>query len=343
MMRLGGLLLIALLLAGGGVLAGGGDRAGAHALDPGYLNLQNLSGDSWRVFWRKPAVKGAPMAIDPILPANCLSRDGGTARFDGVAYVSQWVATCPGGLGGGRIVIDGLEATSTDVLVRVEGGEAVALTVRLTRGEPGFDIPEDLSSGQVFTSYMALGFEHILEGFDHLLFVFALLVLIQSPGRLVGAITAFTVAHSITLALATLGVLTVPTPPVEAVIALSIVLLAVEILRRKNTGDQLTERHPWIISFSFGLLHGLGFAGALSEIGLPTGDIPMALLAFNVGVEAGQLTFVAAVLLAFVVGRVAWPRLVEGLHRPGAPGVKVMGCAIGAVSVYWLAERVAGF
>lgn len=334
---LGSLLLLALLLVGGG-------RMGeAHALDPGYLNLQNLSGNAWRVFWRKPAVKGAPMKIDLILPDNCTPQDGGAARFDGMAFVSQWVATCPGGLGAGRIRIRGLEATRTEVLIRIEDGDHATLTVRLTPGEPWFDIPEDLSTGQVFVSYLALGYGHILAGYDHLLFVFALLVLIGNPWRLAGAITAFTVAHSITLALVMLGVLTVPSPPVEAAIALSIVLLAVEILRRRNTGDQLTEKYPWVIAFSFGLLHGLGFAGALSEIGLPPGDIPMALLAFNIGVEAGQLSFVGAVLVIFVATRTVWPRLVAGMHHPGAPGNTVMGYAIGAMSVYWLAERVAAF
>ncbi len=337
MIRLVAALLIALLLVPGG------RAAEAHALDPGYLNIQNLGGDSWRVFWRKPAVKGVPMQIDAILPANCQPGDGGQARFDGAAYVAQWVAQCPGGLAGAPITISGLEATQTEVLVRIEDADATTLTVRLTPGEVSFVVPEDLSTGQVFTTYLGLGFTHILEGIDHLLFVFALLVLIQSPGRLIGAITAFTVAHSITLALATLGVLRVPSPPVEAAIALSIVLLAVEILRRGKPGQQLTANYPWIISFSFGLLHGLGFAGALAQIGLPDGDIPMALLAFNLGVEAGQLSFVAAVLLIFGLARLVGPRLVEGLRAPGTPGSTVMGYAIGALSVYWLVERVAAF
>jgi len=337
MIRLGAILLFAFLVVTGH------RGAEAHALDPGYLNIQNLGGDSWRVFWRKPAVKGEPMQIDAILPANCQPGGGGQARFDGTAFVSQWVTQCPDGLAGAPITISGLEATRTEVLVRIEDADTSALTVRLTPGEVSFLVPEDLSSGQVFSTYLGLGFTHILEGIDHLLFVFALLVLIQSPGRLIGAITAFTVAHSITLALATLGVLQVPSPPVEAAIALSIVLLAVEILRRGGSGTQLTATYPWIISFSFGLLHGLGFAGALAEIGLPGGDIPMALLAFNLGVEAGQLSFVAGVLLIFGLGRFVWPRLVEGLRAPGTPASTVMGYAIGAVSTYWLVERVSGF
>ncbi|MFT7595813.1 MAG: hydrogenase/urease accessory protein HupE [Paracoccaceae bacterium] len=337
MMQVIGPVLMALFLLG---IPG---HAQAHALDPGYLNLQKLPGTGWRVFWRKPDVQGQPMAIDARLPDACNPAQAGDARFDGVAWVTQWVAICPEGLAGQRIVITGLEATRTDVLLRIEDGDAVSLTTRLTPDAPGFEVPQDLSTGQVFVSYLALGFDHILEGADHLLFVFALLVLIQSPGRLLGAITAFTVAHSITLALATLGVLRVPAPPVEAAIALSIVLVAVEILRRQSSGEQLAERYPWVISFAFGLLHGLGFAGALSQIGLPAGDIPMALLGFNLGVEAGQLVFVAAVLLLYAAARYGAPKLAAGFRAPGAPGTVVMGYGIGVVSVYWLAERVAGF
>ncbi|SPJ31128.1 hypothetical protein TRM7615_04668 [Falsiruegeria mediterranea M17] len=318
--------------------------AQAHALDPGYLQLQHLDDDAWQVFWRKPTVQGEPMAIDAVLPSNCApARAEGDPQFDGAAWVSQWVALCPGGLAGQLIVIDGLEATRTDVLVRLSGPEGQALSKRLTADQTGFTVPIDMTEWAVFSSYVALGFDHILEGFDHLLFVFALLVLIRHPWRLVGAITAFTVAHSITLALATLDLIRVPSPPVEAVIALSIVLLAVEILRRREGGDQLTERYPWLLSFGFGLLHGLGFAGALAEIGLPQGDIPLALLAFNVGVEAGQLAFVAVILVTFAVLRWVAPKVTAVLRDPTSAGTLVMGYAIGGVATYWLAERVVGF
>ncbi len=318
--------------------------AGAHALDPGYLQVQPLNGDTWRVFWRKPAVSGAPMEIDARLPDSCTpDRAEAEPTFDGQAFVTQWLATCPDGLAGGQITIAGLEATRTDALIRVTLADGTDLTARVTPDNPSFDIPAEMSGWAVFQSYVALGFEHILEGWDHLLFVFALLVLIRSPGRLAGAITAFTLAHSLTLALATMGVLVVPSPPVEAAIALSIVLLAVEILRGGTSGDQLTARFPWIVSFAFGLLHGLGFAGALTEIGLPQGDIPLALLAFNVGVEAGQLTFVFGVLALYGILRWIWPRMVDVLRGPGAPGTVMLGYGIGIVSTYWLAERVAGF
>lgn len=316
----------------------------AHALDPGYLQLRALGGDTWQVFWRKPTVQDKPMAIDAVLPQSCSpARLTDKPRFDGTAWVGQWIATCPGGIAGGDLVIEGLEDTRTDVLIRIADTDGQGQSVRLTPDETRHTVVIGMSGWQVFTGYLILGWEHILEGFDHLLFVFALMVLIRNPWRLAGAITAFTVAHSITLALATLDLIRVPPPPVEAVIALSIVLLAVEILRRRSGESQLTERYPWIISFSFGLLHGLGFAGALSEIGLPQGDIPLALLAFNLGVEAGQLTFVAVILAVFGVLRLILPRLAEVFRNPTAPGTVIMGYAIGGIATFWLAERVAGF
>lgn len=325
------------------ILLGLNGPAQAHALDPGYLSLQQLSGDTWRVFWRKPTVGSAPMAIDARLPDSCTPAVGEDTQFDGKAWVSQWMTTCTGGLAGGKIVIEGLDQTRTDVLVRIENSDASVVTARLTSDAPGYDVPQNLSSGQVFLSYLGLGFDHILDGWDHLLFVFALLVLIGSPRRLVAAITAFTVAHSITLAAASLGVISVPSPPVEAAIALSIVLLAVEILRRGIGRAHLMETYPWMVAFLFGLLHGLGFAGALSGIGLPQGDIPLALLGFNLGVEAGQLTFVVVVLTAYLVLRRLVPALAHSLRAPRAAGTLALGYAIGAVSTWWLAERVAGF
>ncbi|TKZ19364.1 HupE/UreJ family protein [Shimia litoralis] len=317
--------------------------AQAHALDPGYLQIENLSETTWRVFWRKPAVAGKPMAISAVLPANCQGPEQEAPRFDGIAWVAQWVVHCPKGLIGGIVEIRGLEATQTDVLLRIEDGDARIYTARLTPSATSFQVPEDASWGQVFASYLGLGFEHILGGTDHLLFVFALLLLVPTTTRLIGAITAFTVAHSITLALASLGYLSVPPPPVEAVIALSIVLLAVEILRHQEGKPTLTQLYPWIVSFVFGLLHGLGFAGALSEIGLPQGDIPLALLAFNLGVEAGQIAFVCGVVLIFWVIRRVAPKLADISKHPGSIGMNTAGYAIGAVSTYWLVERIAAF
>jgi hydrogenase/urease accessory protein HupE len=324
------------------LLCAGGVQA--HELDPGYLQIQPMGAETWRVFWRKPAVSGRPMPITARLPEGCApQRPEAEPRFDGRAFVTHWIATCPDGISGGEIVIEGLEQTRTDTLIRVTTQDGAASAARVDADDPVFVVPDDMTLSQVFFSYAQLGFDHILEGFDHLLFVFALLVLIRTPGRLIGAITAFTVAHSITLALATFDVITVPGPPVEAVIALSIILLAVEILRARVGQEQLTQRRPWIVSFSFGLLHGLGFAGALSEIGLPEGDVPMALLAFNLGVEAGQIAFVVAVLAFFAAARAAVPRLIALVRDPEAPGTVVMGYGIGILATFWLVERVMAF
>ncbi len=331
------------LVLGLALLLGSLGSASGHALEPGYLDLRQLTPESWQVFWRKPDVNGAPMAIDVELPEPCSPRSAPEPSFDGAAWITAWVATCPDGIAGGTISIPGLNAQRTDVLLRIHPLEQDPSTIRMTPAKPAHELVLDLSGGAVFASYLGLGFEHILEGWDHLLFVFALLVLIRDPWRLVGAITAFTIAHSITLALAALGHVSVPGPPVEACIALSIVFLAVEMLKHEDGKQRLSERFPWIVSFSFGLLHGLGFAGALTEIGLPQGDIPMALLAFNVGVELGQLAFVAGVLAVFLLLRAVMPALARQARHAGSPGTAVVGYAIGGVAMFWLVERVMAF
>ncbi len=317
--------------------------AHAHALEPGYLDVRQQTETTWRVFWRKPDVKGQPMAIDAQLPDICTPKNGPRPTSDGQAWVATWIASCAGDLAGTNIAIPGLENQNTDVLLRLKRLEKKSETFRSTPDETAVAIPEQPSTFRVVTSYAQLGFEHILEGWDHLLFVFALLFLVQSPWRLFGAITSFTVAHSITLALATLGVLRIPGPPVEAIIALSIIFLASEILHSKRGELRLSERYPWVVCFLFGLLHGLGFAGALTEIGLPQQDIIAALLAFNVGVEAGQIAFVATIVVAMAVLRKV-PLLNFGDRiQSSAVGVAVMAYAIGGMATYWLVERVIAF
>ena len=315
----------------------------AHALEPGYLEIQALSDDAHSLFWRKPAVKGKPMEMDVLLPENCDLRSPPAPRFDGAAWVSRWTAQCEGGMVGQHIKIDGLEGTNTDVLVRFQDLEGIGFTSRLTPDQPGFALPENPGAFRVLADYIALGTDHILAGFDHLLFVFALLLLIHDWRRLVGAITAFTLAHSITLVAASLGWLVVPGPPVEAVIALSIVFLAVELAKRRDGTLRLSERWPWLVSFSFGLLHGLGFADALREIGLPESDLLMALLGFNLGVEIGQLAFVAAVLLlAVLVTRLA-PSIDVQLRRRAGILHTAFIYFVGSIAAYWFVERVTGF
>ncbi|MEM6564414.1 MAG: HupE/UreJ family protein [Pseudomonadota bacterium] len=318
--------------------------AQSHALEPGYLELAPISDSEWRVTWRKPQVSGQPMAIDAELPAGCAPRRAPPPRFDGRAFVSGWVATCDPQIWEGEVFIDGLSSTATDVLVYYtaqDGG--FARTFRLTPDTPAVALPAVMSGWAVSGSYLTLGIDHILGGIDHLLFVFALLILIRDIRRLVGAITAFTVAHSITLAAAALGWVVLPVPPVEALIALSVVFLALEIVQDEGRPRSLVQRAPWVVSFAFGLLHGLGFASALREIGLPPSDIPLALLSFNVGVEAGQLLFLACVLLIAAGLRVAAPSLLERQLQPRAPGKRGAAYLIGGTAAFWTVERVVQF
>jgi hydrogenase/urease accessory protein HupE len=220
-----------------------------------------------------------------------------------------------------------------DVLVRIALSDGRVVSRLLRPDAPSFTFTAE-TAGPAAGGYFVLGVEHILFGIDHLLFVFALVLIVRGAGLLVKTITAFTLAHSITLALATLGYVHVPSAPVEAVIALSIVFVASEIVRGQRDEPGLTERAPWLVAGTFGLLHGFGFAGALSQVGLPANDIPLALLWFNVGVEAGQLAFVAVVL-----GVIALLRRIPWTLPRWAPLVPPY--AVGALAMFWVIERTA--
>ncbi|MGI9520639.1 MAG: HupE/UreJ family protein [Hyphomicrobiaceae bacterium] len=314
------------------------DFARAHALDPGYLSIEPITGTQYRIFWRRPNVAGRAMRLEVELPANCKPNRAPAARFDGRAWIASWVASCPDGFTDANVAIRGLEATRTDVLVRYSDPTGSTLTRRLTADQTTLRIDKAPSSLDIVRSYLSLGFDHILEGWDHLLFVLALVLLITDRWRLVLAVTTFTVAHSITLAAATLGWVHLPSRFVEATIALSIIFLANELAHQKLNVPRLSERMPWLITFAFGLLHGFGFSGALLEIGLPRGDIPLALLSFNLGVEVGQLIFIGAVL---IIARLI--TLLPGLHSlTHATLVRAVGAyAIGITASFWFIERIA--
>jgi hydrogenase/urease accessory protein HupE len=239
---------------------------------------------------------------------------------------------CAGGLAGTQILARGLQAGQTDLLVRLVDDRATV--ARLTPDSPALPVPPAGSAAAGAWTYLILGLEHILFGFDHLLFVLGLLLIVRDRWMLVKTITAFTVAHSLTLAAATLGLIQVPTPPLDAAIALSILCLGVEVARSWRGQTSLALRHPWLLAFAFGLLHGLGFAAGLVGIGLPQADIPLALLLFNLGVEAGQLLFVAVILLlerAFVQLEIRWPRPVQYLPV----------YLVGTLGAYWTIDRIA--
>jgi hydrogenase/urease accessory protein HupE len=311
-----------------------------HALQPGYLELRLIGEELYAVVWKKPAIKSQPMAISAQLPENCDPRTPVQPIWDGAAYVARWTARCSGSIEGGVIHIDGLDRTSTDVLVRFDFADGVTEARRLTPGDPSFTVPTQPSRLEVVRTYLLLGIEHILSGIDHLVFVLALLLLVKGARRLIFTVTAFTLAHSLTLAGATLGYVRMPGPPIEATIALSIMFVASEIMHSRQGNPGLTERYPWVVAFTFGLLHGFGFAGALAQIGLPQTSIPIALLFFNVGVEVGQLLFITLVLAAIALARQMSRRI--DLPRP-AWAWAVPPYAIGGIAAYWVIQRIAAF
>jgi hydrogenase/urease accessory protein HupE len=250
----------------------------------------------------------------------------------------RWVDAGPNGLVGERIEFAGLQLTITDVLVRVQMLDGTVSTTLIRPTRPWIEITATPGLLAVAGAYVLHGIEHILFGFDHLLFVLALILIVRDGRVLLWTITAFTIAHSITLSLATLGAVHVPGPPVEAMIALSIMLLACEIVRLRYGQIGLTSRWPWIVAFSFGLLHGFGFASALTQIGLPQADIPLALLTFNIGVEIGQLIFICGVLgVLACLKRISFPPLIE------RHAVVAVTYAIGSAAAFWFIERLAGF
>ena len=315
--------------------------AWGHEVRPAYLELRETPQDSYQVLWKVPGLGDQMrLGIYVALPRGCTNQSEPRGSFVNGAFVERWSVKCAGGLTGGTIVIEGLRATATDVLVRIERLDRSILLTRLTPSAPSFVVAASPDGLEVFRSYLSLGIEHILGGVDHLLFVLALLIVTRGPWRFVKTVTAFTVAHSVTLSLATLGMVHVPQRPVEAVIALSIVFVAAEIVRGRQGRPGLTENAPWVVAFTFGLLHGFGFAGALSAIGLPRSDIPLALFSFNVGVEIGQLFFIAAVFAIIAAIRKIGRGL--ALQRP-AWAWRVVPYAIGSVSVFWLIQRIGAF
>ncbi|APG94034.1 HupE/UreJ family protein [Sinorhizobium americanum] len=306
----------------------------AHEVRPAYLELREHQRGAFSVLWKVPMRGEMRLGLTPVFSGDTEASEPMTRLVPGAA-IETWTLNARA-LQGQTLTIDGLTATMTDVLARIEYADGTAWTGRLTPSEPSATIPAAVSAVDVAGLYLILGLEHILFGIDHLLFVFALLMLAQGIRPLIGTITAFTVAHSITLALATLGVVQMPQAPVEAVIALSIVFVAVEVVHREQARAGIAARAPWLVAFGFGLLHGFGFAGALGETGLPPGHIPFALLFFNLGVEAGQLAFVGAVLgLAALLRRALW--------MPPAWWRRVPAYAIGSVAMFWTMQRIAMF
>ncbi|RLT94006.1 MAG: HupE/UreJ family protein [Ketobacter sp.] len=303
----------------------------AHEVRPAYLELKESGSGVFDVLWKKPGRGEMQLAIEPALPADAQPLTPVITRLSPNAAIQTWQVIAPD-LRGQRIGIDGLNNTLTDALVRIQFADGSHWVTRLTPSAPSAQIPLQPTSWNVALDYFGLGIEHILLGLDHLLFVLGLLMLCRGVGLLVKTITAFTLAHSITLGASVMGWIQVPVAPVEAVIALSIVFVALETLRKDRGHSSLTQQAPWLMAFVFGLLHGVGFAAALAEVGLPPLHIPLALLCFNLGVEFGQLAFVATILLLFYLLR----RIRMDLPRWS---VGLPPYLIGSLAMFWVFER----
>lgn len=309
----------------------------ADEIRPGYLELKENSANVFSVLWKIPARGNKKLNLQAQLPANCIDKAPVNTQLVNAAYIQRRIVVCEGGLIEKTISVEGLKSISTDVLLRLEFINGGSQSVQLTPVNHSYQVQAEASSMQIVNTYTWLGIEHILLGIDHLLFVFALLLIVKGKRRLLWTITAFTLAHSLTLAGATLGFVYVPQKPVEAVIALSILFLAMEIVHGRRGQPGAAARWPWMVAFIFGLLHGFGFAGALAEVGLPEQAIPLALVFFNVGVELGQLLFVAVVLLlGWLLQKLKQPKLLDSAEIAGI-------YSIGGLASFWLIERLSVF
>ena len=328
-----GIVAVCLLL----VCASLTGQALGHELQPSSLELRQLTAERFEIIWRAPVYYRKPHPARLQLPETWKTLGEPTVRPLADAALHRRLVEVPADTIDGAVIrFIGLEATITDVFARFKWLDGTETTAIARPSQPWLEVVAQRGAWQVAWDYTLLGIDHILSGFDHLTFVLALLLIVRGARRLIVTVTSFTLAHSITLAAATLGLLWVPGPPVEAVIALSILFLASELVKVNRGLPSLTARNPWIVAFAFGLLHGFGFAGALGDIGLPQNEIALALLMFNVGVEIGQLLFIA-VILVIVLGlqrlRFEWP---DWLQQAPAYG-------IGGIAAFWLIERVAGF
>ncbi|MGH8174211.1 MAG: HupE/UreJ family protein [Rhodanobacteraceae bacterium] len=309
-------------------------RVSAHETRPAYLEINETAPNEYSILWRTPVNAGMRLPIVLQLPKDAKNLSTPTTQELSDSLLERRSIEIEGGLGGRRIDFVGLQATITDVMVRVQLQDGRSWTTIVRPSQAWIEITAAQSRIDVVGTYVVHGIRHILFGADHLLFVLGLLLIVRDRWMLLKTVTAFTVAHSITLALATLGYANIPAAPLNAAIALSILFLGPEIVRAWRGQTSFTIRHPWVVAFAFGLLHGFGFASALTSSGLPSSEIPWALLSFNLGVEIGQIGFVLVILLlerAFEVMQIHWPRVIAALP----------GYAVGCLGAYWTIQRTA--
>jgi len=309
--------------------------AWGHEARPAYLEIQETAPGQFSVLWRTPVMAGMRLQVVLQLPDNVRNlQEPSVEELADSIVERRWIDAGPNGLAGKRIEFIGLQMTITDVLVRVEMHDGRKWTTIAHPSQPWVEIAASQTWTGVAATFIVQGIRHISMGADHLLFLLGLLLIVKNRWMLLKTVTAFTVAHSTTLAIATLGYANAPVIPLNAAIALSILFLGPEIVRVWRGESSFTIRHPWVVAFAFGLLHGFGFAGALTSAGLPRAELPLALLTFNVGVEIGQVGFILLVLLlerSFRVLQVRWPRWVQATP----------GYAVGSLGAFWTIQRVA--
>ena len=308
-----------------------------HEVRPAYLEIKEIETARYRVFWKRPIRGEVALPLALRLPEICDDVEPPTRYATPGALIERRAIACgEHGLAGQTVGVIGLEASITDALVRLERFDGSSQVTRLVPSAASFTVAATPGALEVARTYLVLGIEHILTGVDHLLFISGLLLMVSGFGRLVKTISAFTLSHSVTLSLATLGWVNVPPAPVEAVIALSILFVAHEIVKTPQASLSIAQRKPWLVAFGFGLLHGLGFAGGLTEAGLPAGHIPLALALFSAGVEVGHFAFVA-VMLALMTALRRWS------VTSSARAWRVPSYAIGSIAAFWVIQRIAAF
>jgi hydrogenase/urease accessory protein HupE len=305
----------------------------AHESRPAYLEIKQTAPNRYDVLWRTPVMSGMRLPVVLKFPDEVSNvREPIVLELPDSLVERRIIEAGGTGLAGKRIEFVGLIVTITDVLVRIQLRDGSYSTVLVHPSQPWIEIAAPKGRWQVALTYLTHGINHILRGIDHLLFILGLLLIVKDRWMLLKTITAFTVAHSITLAIATLGYASAPLAPLNAAIAMSILFIGVEVIRMQRGETSLTIQHPWVVAFAFGLLHGFGFASGLVALGLPRGDVPMALLLFNVGVEIGQLFFVLIILLlerSFRTLQIRWPHWVEELPA----------YTVGGLGAFWAIQR----
>jgi hydrogenase/urease accessory protein HupE len=333
-LRRGLAAVIAGFLVGCLLLAGG---AAAHEVRPALLEIRQTGPQTYQVFWKQPALGDVAIRLRPHLSSGWLETQP-VDQYAAPGFLEKtWSIRSGTPLSGQTVSVEGLEQTITDVVVQASRLDGHRFEALLKPASPSTRISLDGPAVPHAPAYLKLGVEHILTGFDHLSFVLGLLLLVGVSWRIVKAATAFTAAHSLTLSAAALGVVHVPPPVVESLVALSIVFVAAELLPGPGREQTLTRRHPWLVAFVFGLLHGLAFAGALADIGLPPHAVALSLFLFNVGVEIGQLMFIAVAVAAILALRKVRAAIPLDLD---APARLVPPYAIGAFAAFWFIERV---